>query len=64
MAQARQPGVAERKHEVIRLTNEGSQAFVAALEDPPEPNENLRKLARESRLARPPRDSEQSGEEK
>jgi uncharacterized protein (DUF1778 family) len=47
-----------RNHEVIRLTNEGSRAFVAALMDPPEPNENLRRLARESKLARPPRDTE------
>lgn len=47
-----------REHEVIRLTNEGSRAFVAAIMDPPEPNENLRRLARESKLARPPRDRE------
>lgn len=46
-----------REHEVIRLTNEGSRAFVAALMNPPEPNENLRRLARESKLARPPRNA-------
>ena len=51
-----------REHEVIRLTNEGSRAFVAALMEPPEPNENLRRLARESKLARPPRDSGQTDE--
>lgn len=50
-----------REHEVIRLTNEGSRAFVAALMEPPEPNENLRRLARESRLARPPKDTGQTG---
>ncbi len=39
---------AVRAHEVIELTAEGSRAFVEALMDPPEPNENLRALARES----------------
>jgi uncharacterized protein (DUF1778 family) len=52
-----------RDHEVIQLTNEGSRAFVAALMDPPEPNENLHRLARESRLARPPRDSGETDRE-
>jgi hypothetical protein len=42
------------QREVIELTAEGSRAFVEALADPPEPNENLRRLSRESRLARPP----------
>lgn len=51
-----------REHEVIRLTNEGSRAFVAALMDPPEPNENLRRLARGSKLARPPKDMGQTDE--
>lgn len=37
-----------RAHEVIELTAEGSRVFVEALIDPPEPNENLRALARES----------------
>jgi uncharacterized protein (DUF1778 family) len=36
-----------RAHEVIRLTAEGSRAFVEALINPPEPNEHLRALARE-----------------
>ena len=35
-------------HEVIELTAEGSRVFVEALIDPPEPNEHLRALARES----------------
>ena len=35
-------------HEVIELTAEGSRVFVEALIDPPEPNERLRALARES----------------
>ena len=37
-----------RMHEVIELTAEGSRVFVEALIDPPEPNEHLRALARES----------------
>lgn len=45
---------AVREHEVIELTTEGSRVFVEALIDPPEPNENLRRLVRESKLARPP----------
>jgi uncharacterized protein (DUF1778 family) len=39
---------AVRMHEVIELTAEGSRAFVEALIDPPEPNEHLRALARDS----------------
>lgn len=52
-----------REHEVIRLTNKSSRAFVAALMDPPEPNENLRRLARESKIARPPKGEEQPDNE-
>ncbi len=37
-----------RTHEAIELTAEGSRVFVEALIDPPEPNEHLRALARES----------------
>ncbi len=37
-----------RMHEVITLTAEGSCVFVEAIIDPPEPNEHLRALARES----------------
>jgi uncharacterized protein (DUF1778 family) len=40
-----------RTHEVIKLTAEGSRAFVEALVDPPEPHERLRALARESGAA-------------
>jgi uncharacterized protein (DUF1778 family) len=36
-----------RTHDVIVLTAEGSRAFVETLMNPPEPNENLRALARE-----------------
>lgn len=36
-----------RTHEVIRLSAEGSRAFVEALIHPPEPNEHLRALVRE-----------------
>ena len=43
-----------RVHRVLVLTNEGAEAFVEAITNPPEPNENLRRLARESKLARPP----------
>jgi uncharacterized protein (DUF1778 family) len=43
-----------RAHEVIELTAEGSRIFVEALMDPPEPNENLRALARESGMISPP----------
>jgi uncharacterized protein (DUF1778 family) len=39
---------AVRMHEVVKLTEEGSRVFVEALIDPPEPNEHLRALARES----------------
>ena len=39
---------AVRMHEVIELTAEGSRVFVEALIDPPEPNEHLRALARDS----------------
>lgn len=39
---------AVRRQEVIELTAEGSRVFVEALIDPPEPNANLRALARES----------------
>ena len=39
---------AVRMHEVIELTAEGSRVFVETLIDPPEPNEHLRALARES----------------
>lgn len=52
-----------REHEVIRLTNQSSRAFVAALIDPPEPNENLRRLARESKIARSPKGKGQPDEE-
>ncbi len=37
-----------RRQEVIELTMEGSRIFVEALIDPPEPNEHLRALAKES----------------
>ena len=40
---------AVREHDVVELTAEGSRVFVEALLDPPEPNEDLRALARESR---------------
>jgi uncharacterized protein (DUF1778 family) len=40
---------AVRAHEVLRLTSEGAAAFVEAITNPPEPNENLRVLAREAR---------------
>lgn len=39
-----------RQQEVIELTMEGSRIFVEALIDPPEPNEHLRALAKESRM--------------
>jgi uncharacterized protein (DUF1778 family) len=39
---------AVRMHEVIELTDEGSRVFVEVLLDPPEPNEHLCALARES----------------
>ena len=37
-----------RRLEVMELTMEGSRIFVEALINPPEPNEQLRALARES----------------
>jgi uncharacterized protein (DUF1778 family) len=37
-----------RMHEVIKVTADGSRVFVEAIIDPPEPNEHLRALARES----------------
>lgn len=49
------------EEKVLLLTDESSRAFIAALEDPPTPNENLRRLAQKSELARPPEDSEVSG---
>ena len=36
-----------RFHQVLALTDEGAAAFVEAITRPPEPNENLRVLARE-----------------
>lgn len=42
--------------EPIRLTEEGSSNFVEAINNPPEPNENLKRLARESKLSRTPLD--------
>jgi len=35
-------------HQVLALTSEGAAAFVEAITNPPEPNENLRALAREA----------------
>ncbi|MGB3680989.1 MAG: DUF1778 domain-containing protein [Rubrobacteraceae bacterium] len=40
---------AVRAHEVLVLTSEGSAAFAEAILNPPEPNEELRALAREAR---------------
>jgi uncharacterized protein (DUF1778 family) len=40
---------AVRAHEVLTLTSEGAAAFAEAITNPPEPNENLRSLAREAR---------------
>ncbi len=40
---------AVRAHETLALTSEGAAAFVEAITNPPEPNENLRALAREAR---------------
>lgn len=40
---------AVRAHETLSLTSEGAAAFVDAITNPPEPNENLRALAREAR---------------
>lgn len=39
-----------RAHEVVELTAEGAAAFVEAVTNPPEPNENLRALMREYQL--------------
>ena len=39
---------AVRAHEVLTLTSKGAAAFVEAIMNPPEPNENLRALAREA----------------
>jgi uncharacterized protein (DUF1778 family) len=39
---------AVRAHEVLALTSEGASAFVEAITNPPEPNEDLRALAREA----------------
>lgn len=36
-----------KTHDIIELTAAGSRAFSEALLNPPEPNENLRSLARE-----------------
>lgn len=40
---------AVRAHETLALTSEGAAAFVEAITNPPEPNENLRALARKAR---------------
>jgi uncharacterized protein (DUF1778 family) len=40
---------AVRAHESLALTSEGAVAFVEAITNPPEPNENLRALVREAR---------------
>lgn len=40
---------AVRAHETLTLTSEEATAFVEAIMNPPEPNENLRALAREAR---------------
>jgi uncharacterized protein (DUF1778 family) len=39
---------AVRAHQVLELTSEGAAAFVDAITNPPEPNDNLRALAREA----------------
>lgn len=39
---------AVRAHETLALTSEGAAAFVEAITNPPEPNENLHALAREA----------------
>jgi uncharacterized protein (DUF1778 family) len=39
---------AVRAHRVLELTSEGAAAFVDAITNPPEPNDNLRALAREA----------------
>lgn len=40
---------AVRAHETLALTSEGAVAFVEAITNPPEPNENLRALAKDAR---------------
>lgn len=52
-----------REHKVIQLTNQSSRAFIADLMDPPEPNDNPRRLARESKIARFPKGREHSDKE-
>ena len=42
-------GQAIRAHRSLALTSEGAAAFVEAITNPPEPNENLRAAAREAR---------------
>ena len=37
------------RRERLKLTSEGAAVFVEAITNPPEPNENLRTLAREAR---------------
>ena len=37
------------RREQLKLTSEGAAVFVEAITNPPEPNENLRALAREAR---------------
>jgi uncharacterized protein (DUF1778 family) len=39
---------AVRTHKVLELTSEGAAAFVDAITNPPEPNDDLRALAREA----------------
>ena len=39
---------AVRAHQVLELTSEGAAAFVDAITNPPEPNDNLRAMAREA----------------
>jgi len=43
---------AVRAHQVLALTSEGAAAFVDAITNPPEPNDNLRALAREAQEIR------------
>lgn len=40
---------AVRAHETLALTSEGATAFVEAITNPPEPNENLRVLVRDAK---------------
>lgn len=39
---------AARAHETLALTSQGATAFVEAIMNPPEPNENLRALVRDA----------------